>query len=106
MIDSAVRDFPEPDSPMSPTRSPGAIVRDTPSTTGVSASAGVIVSPATSRRVSAISAHLHLRVEAVPQPVAEEVESEDGERDEQARPQRELGVSGEELLGLLEHPSP
>ena len=105
MSASAVSDLPEPDSPISPTRSPRPDRRTT--RRGRARPAGPDGQPldaqrvtrctllARSRRPSAVDSlavivrSSELRVEAVAQPVAEQVEAEHGERDRQARPERQ-----------------
>src|SRR5262245_27794893 len=46
------------------------------------------------------------RIQQVPQPVAHQVEAQDGQRDGTAREDGEPWVHGKEILGLLEHEAP
>src|SRR5215475_7942050 len=46
------------------------------------------------------------RIEDVPQPIAEEIEAEDGDGDRRSRKEREPGREHEEVLGILEHETP
>src|SRR5215470_3429124 len=86
-IDSAVIVFPQPDSPTSPRVRPTSSVKLTPSTARASP-VGVkklVRRWRTSSRGIDRSANLAARIEAVAQVVAEEVETHDGQENEQPR---------------------
>ena len=93
MSASAVSDLPEPDSPISPTRSPRPMPKDdVVDEVGVADAHAQVagrrmtrVLPAAVERRRRSSAVLQPRVEAVAQAVAEQVEPEHGERRSRAR---------------------
>ena len=119
---SAVSDLPEPDSPIRPDPLAGAdpevdvgderaspcAVTARPSTVS-----DVVERPSRSRAGGPVGGAYgrhrrssSLRVEAVAQPVAEQVEPEHRDRDREAREHREAGSGEQQLLALLQHPAP
>src|SRR6185437_2310615 len=93
MIDSAVTDLPQPDSPTIPSVLPLSTVRSTPSTARTTpARVKKWVRRSSTSSSGAISGLLRTRVEGVAEPVCDEVGAEDQGRDRQARDDDDVRV--------------
>src|SRR5581483_9171170 len=104
--ESAVTVLPQPDSPTTPSVSPAAIARSTPSTARTMPSS---VEKCTLRpRISSSGAKSHhpARVERIAQPVADEVDRQHGEKDRAAGKQRPVRGDGEVVLGVVKNTAP
>src|SRR6202167_5612714 len=103
---SAVIVLLEPDSPTTPRLSPSPSENDVRSTTRCNP-LGVPTSTASSETSSSMSAPgLQFRIERVAQSVAKQVETQNAERDRNARIERESGGVVEDVLGVGEHLAP
>src|SRR5699024_9137903 len=96
MTASAVRVLPDPDSPIRPTRSPGAMVKETSFTRP---------SPMV-RLFTSSTAHLTFRVGGITQAVTQQVESQHRHGDGHTRPHRQHGGDPQGGLCGLQHPTP
>src|SRR5258706_6893297 len=120
-IESAVTLLPEPLSPTMPSASPSSSEKLTPSTawTGpsrvlnctfrslTSSSLANAITFHETRRVGVtLLALRHIRVERVAQPVAHQVNTQDGEQDRQAWQQRQQRVGRDVRLRVLQHRAP
>src|SRR5215471_2887276 len=100
-------DLPEPDSPTTPTISPGCSARVRSFTAGWSTppTAKLTLRFSISRRGSDI-AERSLQVEAIAQSLAEEVEADDGGADGQRGPEERPEGDADVLLRLVDHDAP
>src|SRR5919197_734419 len=111
--DSAVTDFPHPDSPTMPSVSPAASSNETPSTAWTTPSRvkNCVVSSRTSRRFCATffprrRLDLHPRIERVTEPVAEERERQHHDRDADRGEQHHRRLAGDLDPPLVDHDTP
>src|SRR4029077_507358 len=114
--DMAVTVLPQPDSPTTPTVSPRAIVRSTPSTacsipssvskcvlrTRISRS----VSPTPNFTSRAIPSHHLAGIECIAQSVSDKIYGQHGEKDRGPGEQRPMRSDIEVVLGVVEDPPP
>src|SRR5215208_2904101 len=91
--------FPLPDSPTTPTTSPGSTIKETSSKIVASVPAKTVVRPCTSRTGRPTS-DPHARVENVPKAVAEQVEAKNRGNDREPREQGDPRRVGNEVAAL------
>src|SRR5438552_697278 len=106
MIDSDVTLLPQPLSPTSPSTSPRSIEKLTPSTARSTPSpvSKWVWRPSTES--SGAMSEPEPGVEGVAQPVAEEIDGEDGQHDREPRKGREPPRRGDVVPSVGEHPAP
>src|SRR5262245_26028182 len=115
-IDMAVTVLPQPDSPTTPTVSPRAIVRSTPSTacTMPSSVLKCVLRPRISRSASLtpdftsrpLPSHHLARVERIAQSVTDEIDRQHREKDRGAGKHRSMRSDVEIVLGVVEDTAP
>src|SRR5579885_3542347 len=107
MTANSAVDFPEPDSPTSPTTSPAWIARLNSASAGIRRppTRKLMLSPSISRSGSGIGQR-GAQMEPVAQPFAEEIEADDRERDGEGRPEERPEGDADLLLRLVDHDAP
>src|SRR5208337_3265900 len=99
----AVIDFPEPDSPMRPSRPPRSRSKLTPCRSTRSGLRSDIARFSTS---SSFMGLLHLRIEQLPDPVPKEIEAQHGRHDGEPRKNGAPWTGNNRLLRFQEHAPP
>src|SRR5260370_26142107 len=102
MIAAPVNDLPAPDSPTTPSTSPGAMSKLTSSTaTSVPRRVGTSMrrfSTLSSNSVLRMLSSVQLRIERVAQPVAQEIDRQDQQHQHDPREQRDPPIARQQVL--------
>src|SRR5215469_12816501 len=109
MMASMVRVFPDPDSPTTPSSSPGERLKPTPSTARTIPAAVGSSTERFSTSSSAIAvwpSSLELGVERIAQAIADKVESHDGEQNHEARKGDDPPCAQHEFTRIRQHGAP